>query len=232
MRMILGLMLGTVSLTGCFFTGVKGSGTVRTEPRSVTAFSQITMASIVDAEVTTGPTAQVELTGDDNLLPLITTTVIGDRLEIKSRENMRPSRHITARIVLPALHKLELSGTGDVKLDHVGGGALEVELSGTGDVKLDQVESDALKIEMSGTGEVLGTGHAQMLDADLSGTGDLKLAQFPVEQANLRLSGTGDIDVTVNQQLDARIDGTGDIKYHGNPSVHSKVSGTGSIKQK
>lgn len=229
--MIVGLILG-IGLTGCFFTGVRGSGTIRTEPRPVPAFSQITLASIVDAEVSTGPTAQVELTGDDNLLPLISTTVVGDRLEIKSRENMRPSRRITAKIVLPALRKLELSGTGDANLGNLGSGPLEVELSGTGDIKLDHVNSDALKIELSGTGEVVGTGHAQTLDVELSGTGDLKLAQFAAEQARLSLSGTGDIDVTVNQTLDALVDGTGDIKYRGEPSVHSKVSGTGSIKHR
>lgn len=232
MRMIFGTIVGMVTLsTGCFF-GVKGSGNVRTEPRPVTAFDEITLASVVDAEVTTGPAAQVELTGDDNLLPLISTKVVGNRLEIRSHENMRPSRHITAKIVVPALNKLSLSGTGDARLDDLRTDALVVDVSGTGDVTLNHVDSDALKVDISGTGEVEGTGHARRLDVDVSGTGDLKFARYTVEQARVLLSGTGDVDVTVNQTLEANLNGTGDITYGGNPSVRSKVSGAGDLKHR
>jgi hypothetical protein len=207
------ISLGIVTLlTGCSFMGVKGSGTLKTEPRPLPSFTEVSLASIVDAEITTGPTAQLELTGDDNLLPLIKTEVHGDQLEIRSQENMRPSQHIKAKITVPRLTKLDISGTGDAQLNHI--------------------DSDALAISVSGTGDVRGTGHAGRLTVDVSGTGDVRLTALSAEQARVNDSGTGDIDVTVNQTLDANLSGTGDVTYHGSPSVTQKVSGSGDVKRK
>jgi hypothetical protein len=201
-------------VAGCHYVGgVKGSGTITTAQREVTAFSQIGLASVIDAEITSGPQAKVELTGDDNLLPLITTKVVGDKLEIDTAggQDLRPSQRLVARIVVAKLS--------------------EVDVTGTGAVQINNVTADTLKLELSGTGSVVATGHAAQLGAELSGTGKLRLAQFPVEQATIDLSGTGSAELAVSRQLDVNLSGTGSVTYHGNPKVTQAISGTGSVRQ-
>lgn len=208
------MIMGIVTmLAGCnFIGGARGSGAVKTESRPVAAFHQVSLGAAVDAEITTGPVAKLELTGDDNLLPLITTEVIGDKLEIRSHERMRPSQHLKAKIVVPALTALAVVGAGDVELSHI--------------------DADALAVSIAGSGDVHGTGRAHQLTVDVAGTGELRFAEFPVEQAKVNVSGTGDLELSVSQTLEANISGTGDITYHGDPRVTRNVSGRGDLKHK
>src|SRR5215471_8038919 len=107
-------ILALVVLAGCSWTGVPGSGNAKTEPRSVPAFTAVDIAGPIDADIANGPEPRVEITGDDNIVPLITTDVHGDRLQIGTRKNIRPSVHLIAKITVPRLTGLGLTGSGDI----------------------------------------------------------------------------------------------------------------------
>src|SRR5438477_625015 len=107
-------ILAIVVLAGCNWIGVSGSGNAKTEVRSVPAFSAVSVAGSIDADIAIGPETHVEITGDDNIVPLITTDVHGDRLEIGSRKSFRTSVHLVAKITVPRLTGIGLTGSGDV----------------------------------------------------------------------------------------------------------------------
>jgi hypothetical protein len=200
-----------VVLAGCSFGGVKGSGTAKTEVRQVAAFSAIELAGSFDAEVSMGA-PRVELSGDDNLLPLIASDVTGDKLVLRSTENMRPSLPLVAKISVPRLTAVKVSGSGTVTLHGV--------------------TADALAISLVGSGDVRGDGTAHQLNAEVTGSGDLELANLPVDRATVEISGSGDIEVDATRTLDVRISGSGSVKYHGNPEIKKSISGSGGLVKK
>jgi len=197
-----------VVLAGCSFAGVKGSGTAKTEVRQVAAFSAIELAGSFDAEVSIGA-PRVELSGDDNLLPLIASDVTGDKLVLRSTQNIRTSLPLLAKISVPRLTAVKVSGSGGVTLHGV--------------------TADQLTIGLVGSGTVSGDGTAHQLSAEVTGSGDIELAKLAVERATVEISGSGDIEVDATRTLDVRISGSGSVKYHGNPEIKKSISGSGGL---
>jgi len=198
-------------VVGCNFVGTKGSGTAKTEVRPVAAFSAIELSGSFDADVSIGP-SRVELSGDDNLLPLISSEVTGDNLVLRSTENIRPSLPLVAKIAVPRLTAIKISGSGTVTLHGV--------------------TADALAVSVRGSGTVRGDGTAHQLSAVVSGSGDLELERLRAERVTVDVSGSGDVEVTADKALDVRISGSGTVKYHGNPTVTKAISGSGDLVKK
>src|SRR5579885_1637946 len=120
---VLGL-IGIVAATGCMVIsadldqGVKGSGKEATEHRTVTAFSKIDMRGAYDVQVNVGPATGVTITGDDNLLKLVETTVKDATLVLSTKKNVHPSKNgLKVSITTPDLSSFSLSGAGDVNID-------------------------------------------------------------------------------------------------------------------
>jgi hypothetical protein len=201
-----------VVLAGCHWTGVPGSGNAKTEVRNVPAFSAIDITGPIDAEIAVGPESRVEITGDDNIVPLITSDVHGDRLDIGARENVRPSVHLAARITVPRLTGLGLTGSGDVTAHGVRGDHLGVTLTGSGTIRAD------------------GTAHEAQVD--LTGSGKVALDQLAAETATVSVSGSGDVAVAASKQLDVSITGSGDVTYRGDPELKKRITGSGSVTRR
>src|SRR6516165_12481646 len=66
---------------------IEGSGTAKTETREVGPFSALEVHAAIHATVTPGDKVSVSLEGDDNLLPLVETTVRDGRLVAKFKDN-------------------------------------------------------------------------------------------------------------------------------------------------
>src|SRR6185369_9064036 len=87
----IGLVIG---LTGCglhaSFNKVKGSGNVKTEKRSLASFDSLDVGCPGTIQVKSQAQASLEITGDDNIVPLITTEVKNNTLVIRSTETYDP----------------------------------------------------------------------------------------------------------------------------------------------
>jgi hypothetical protein len=205
-------ILAIVVLAGCSWTGVPGSGNAKTEVRNAPAFSAVSVGGAIDADITVGPEARVEITGDDNIVPLITTDVRGDRLEISSRKNFRTSVHLVAKITLP-----RLTGIG---------------LTGSGDVTAHGVQSDHLGVTLTGSGTVRADGTAHEAEVELLGSGTIKLDQLAAERASVSVSGSGDVAIAASKSLDVSITGSGDVTYRGDPELKKRITGSGSVSKR
>jgi DNA-binding transcriptional regulator YdaS (Cro superfamily) len=201
-----------VVLAGCSWTGVSGSGNARTEVRNVPAFSAIDIAGPIDAEIAIGPESHVEITGDDNIIPLITTDVHGDRLELGARKSVRPSVHLAARITVPRLTRLELTGSGEVAAHGV--------------------QADRLAVTLSGSGTIRADGTAHEAEIALVGSGAIALDQLAAERASVSVSGSGDVAVAAARALDVAITGSGDVTYRGEPELRQRITGSGRVTRR
>jgi hypothetical protein len=205
-------ILAIVVLAGCSWTGVPGSGNAKTEVRSAPAFTAVSVAGSFDADIAIGPESRVEITGDDNIVPLITTDVHGDRLEIGSRKSFRTSVHLVAKITVP-----RLTGIG---------------LTGSGDITAHGVQSDRIAVTLSGSGTIRADGTVHEAEVELTGSGTVALDQLAVERASVSVSGSGDVAVAASKSLDVSITGSGDVTYRGDPELKKRITGSGSVSRR
>ncbi|HEX8106398.1 MAG TPA: head GIN domain-containing protein [Kofleriaceae bacterium] len=201
-----------VVLAGCSWTGVQGSGNAKSEVRNVPAFSAVEVAGSFDAEIAVGPESHVEITGDDNIVPLVTSDVHGDRLEIGTRKNVRPSVRLVARITVPRL-------TG-------------IRLTGSGDIAAHGVQADHLRVILSGSGTIRADGTAHEAEIDVTGSGTVALDKLAAERVRVSVSGSGDVAVAASKALDVSITGSGDVTYRGDPELKKQISGSGNVTRR
>jgi hypothetical protein len=217
---------------GWFGFGVRGSGVEKTEQRDIGAFTAIDVGGAYELEVVCGQSPRLEITGDDNILPLIKTEVRGGTLVIESRENINPKLTLRLKIGTQDLERLESSGASDVKIAQVNNNALRIETSGAGSVVAD-VRTKTLTVETSGAGDVRASGQTDTFSIETSGAGKVRAKDLQAQRVTVRISGAGDAEVTALQELNARVSGAGDVTYYGNPSVvNQEVSGAGSVNKR
>lgn len=196
-------------LAGCGVLGVEGNGKPKTEVRTVPAFREIDIVGPISVDISLGE-PRVELSGDDNLLPLVETEVSGDRLALGPKKNVRPNLPLAARIAVAQL-------TG-------------VHATGSGTITLHAVHGDRLALGVTGSATIRGDGTVHQLAVEVVGSGDVHADQIAAERASVGISGSGNVDLAVSQSLDARITGSGDVRYRGDPpEIKQNVTGSGKV---
>jgi len=203
------IVLVAVALTGLACTGVAGSGTVKSESRSVGGFTEVEVHGVIELQLDVGSAHSVELSGDDNLLPLVETVVEGDRLIIRSTKSMRPKQPLVAKVTAPDVTEVEGSGASKLRITGVDNAALTVKLSG------------------AGTGEV--AGKTEAFTADLSGAGTIDAEKLATKSVTVDVSGAGKIDLAEPDELKVDISGAGTVRYGGKPKISQSISGAGKL---
>jgi hypothetical protein len=194
---------------------IKGSGNLKTETRPVEKFTAISVSGAASLEIEQTGLESLELTADDNLLPLFTSDVRDGTLFLGVVEGKRltwSSKGPRFKVTVSELKKLKVSGAGSVNA-----------------TKLD---SDSLLISISGAADGNIAGRSNNLSISVSGAGSLNAVDLQAKRATVIVSGAGDVTVNANDELDARVSGAGTIWYVGSPKLQSRVSGAGTIKQK
>ena len=204
--LLIALLLSTCTVT-------RGSGNVITETRSVDAFDSVSVSNAIDVRIEVGGDHSVVLEGDDNLVEIVRTRVNGSTLRIDNEPGQTfVFGAVTARISMPALTGIDVSGSSSVRADGIDAGTVDLGVSGSGSIDL--------------------SGSASNLEVDVSGSGSVDCAAFDVDNADISVSGSGSVVVSVENALRASVSGSGSIEYIGSPSVQSDVSGSGSVSQR
>src|SRR6188474_1982601 len=102
-------------LSACGLVAEKGSGTAKSELRAIAGFSAIELNGSINAEVAIADAPRVEISGDDNLVPLVTTERRGDVLVIELVKKVRPRQPLIARVVAPRIDAIEVNGSSTVE---------------------------------------------------------------------------------------------------------------------
>lgn len=200
-----------LALTGCgvhFNHGVKGSGKIVTEDRSVAGFTAIEHRGAGDIEVTVGSTTKVTLKTDDNIAKLVQTRVENGKLIIDSTEAISPTEY-KLTITVPSLKSLEIDGAGNGSVKGVSGESFKASINGAGDLTI--------------------SGSAKSAELTIDGAGNIEAFDLKADDVIASIDGAGNIEVYAEKKLDASLDGAGSISYRGNAAVTKKVSGVGSI---
>jgi Putative auto-transporter adhesin, head GIN domain len=190
-----------------------GSGNVVSEERDVSGFTGISLVGIGEVTITQGEQETLTVETDDNLLPLLETTVQDGLLVLTTKDGVevKPSSEIRFLVTVTSLDRLESSGAGNIE--------------GSG------LTLDALSVDISGAGNVTLSGTANSVSATLSGVGVLQSCTLQAGTVSLDLSGAGNAVIAATDSLSVNISGVGNASYLGDPQVSEDVSGVGSITQ-
>jgi hypothetical protein len=206
----LAFSLAALGAAGCF--GKKGSGNAATETRAVGAFSEVEVRGSVTLEVSMGEAHRLELSGDDNLLPLVETTIEGSRLVIRPKQDVNPELPLVARVTTP-----------DLKL---------VKGSGATEVSVRDVDNQALEVELSGAGKMAVAGKTGELTLRVSGAGSVDAKDAVAEKIAVHVSGAGSVEVGAPKELKVDVSGAGSVSYDGSPTITKHISGSGSVDKR
>lgn len=190
---------------------IKGSGNVITEKRDVSGFKSIQASGALQLEITAGKEFSVELEGDDDYLPTIKTEVRGDKLYFERTENRTWSRgRILARITMPELDDLNISGASTATIYNV--------------------KTRNLKLKSSGASRLEVSGEADNVEIEVSGASKLDAENLKAERAKIESSGASKVSVCASETIDANASGASTIRYSGNPkSINKNASGASVI---
>jgi hypothetical protein len=229
---------------------VIGNGRIESERRNASAFRSISVSGSGTLRVHRGG-QRIELTGDSNILPYITTTVAGDELKIgfKPFTSIMHSTKLQFDVTLPELSGLRLAGSGDAYVDAFKGEAFDGAITGSGGIKAEldyrkialscsgsggfdaTVKAGSLDLRCTGSGDAYIKGSSDRVDASISGSGRMGARDFRVGDARVVVSGSGLVEIKVVKTLDAAISGSGGVRYWGSPSVKERVSGSGRVSK-
>lgn len=208
--------------------GVRGSGIKLTEARKVAEFTEIEVGEDVHLEVTRGPTA-LTISGDDNVVPMYRTEVVGKRLAIHrapGSESMRKKLDLVVKVSTPSLTRLDAGGGVEVVLNGLTERAFEAVLSGGVDFSAANLKVEALKLEASGGVHARLSGSAR--DVALTGSGgvEVRAKELTMNTVTVDASGGCDLELTVREAISGEISGGVGVKVHGNPP-RSRVQSSG-----
>lgn len=192
---------------------VDGSGNRVTQARPAGDFTRIIADDAMDVEIRIGPSAAIELEGDDNLIGRIRTDADKGVLHLRVEGSYRVRRPMVARITMPRLERVDLEASGDARITGLDGGRLALVGSGSGSFDAE--------------------GRVDSVDVSIEGSGDANLEDLRAAAARIEIDGSGNARANVTDSLVATVNGTGDILYRGAPrSVVQDVNGTGRISRR
>ena len=212
---------------------VTGNGKSASETRQVSGFSKIELNGVGTLNITQGDKESLQIEGDENILPLITTEVNDGTLEIaiKKGYTVNPTAELVYNLAVKDLSQVELNGLGDVNMDGLQTEGLAVLVRGSGNADIMNLSAETLRIEIAGLGDITMSGEVGSQTVVISGSGNYKAGDLASKDAEVRISGLGSARLRVSDTLDARISGGGSIEYIGDPVVEQKVEGLGEIKK-
>ena len=211
----LALLIVLMSLVaGChrIHDEIAGSGHPQKKKRDVSSFKSISTQGAFDIDVVSQKPLGLEIEGDDNVLPLVTTEVSNGVLYVKSLRPYSTSQPITLRIAVPDLEGLSVSGAGTINVSGLKSEKFEIDANGAPTIKV--------------------SGETKLVDIDTNGAGNIDTHKLRAARAVVDSKGVSRVEVYAGEQLDVSVAGPSHVTYEGNPVVKQTVHGPGSVDKK
>jgi len=221
----------TIALFGGAADRIEGSGKVIDEPRSVAGFNRVIVQGPLEVRIKAADDDRVVVHADDNIAPLIETSLLGGTLVIGVRAGaaFRTRTDMQVRLQARQLNGVVLRGSGNVRVDRVDADVFDATLQGSGDITVDSLRAEAVAVSIAGNGDVRIKGTARTVGVVLDGSGDVHCADLQAQQVAVRIRGSGDVRVHATGELKVEVDGSGDVHYRGAPQISKSIRGSGSV---
>jgi hypothetical protein len=185
---------------------VVGSGHLATESRPVHGFTAVEVTAAGHLIVEQTGLESLEVTAEDNVLPLVRSEVRNSRLVL----GFEPGASVTVtREVLFHLTVRELTA---------------VDASGASRVEIRGVDTTGLTLRVSGASDVSATGRAGRTELDLSGASRSEAPDLQNRELTANLSRASYALVRASDSLVVSASGASILEYLGDPDLVANVS--------
>lgn len=221
-RLTLGALTAIVvsavaAISGCTVPpAVTGSGVAATETRADFGDFQrikVSGAMNVTVEVVADAATEVEITGDDNVVPLVLTEVDGDQLSIRLDVDgwVRHSVPLTVQVKSSKLVEISASGASKIRATGI---------------------TDSILVDTSGACRIDLAGSADAVTIDASGACSIDTSNLNAHQAKVDISGACSVHLRADQSLSGSASGACKVTLHGDcESASLDTSGVSSLKR-
>lgn len=232
--LIIALALFTTSCSSVM--GIKPSGEITTEQKSVSGFSSLDVSSAISVHVRFSDTEEkVSIEANENLHQYIEVEKVGNELEIglKNNTNIRGNAVIRVYITTKHLNSYGASGASSIFInDQIVNNNLTIDLSGASTFDAD-LNIQNLNMDLSGASTAKLSGHANNFSAEASGASTLKDYNLAINNLDIDLSGASNASLSVSNTLKLEASGASILNYKGSCSIEKlDLSGASQIKKK
>jgi hypothetical protein len=226
------LIIGCALLAACQFgICVKGTGVVVERMISVTSFTGIALQGSMEVRLTQGPSQEVRVQAQPELIDLLETEVKDGMWSIRTTQCYKSNEPFIIHVTLPQIDWIAIHGSGDVKsTSPMKVSSVALAIQGSGDLQL-TLDAELINADVQGSGNMKLGGRCDRLEATIQGSGDIHGGELMSASAITTIQGSGDITLEMTGPLQAFIQGSGSVLHKGEPtSIDSKVSGSGQVK--
>ncbi|MHB0875022.1 MAG: head GIN domain-containing protein [Anaerolineae bacterium] len=199
-----------------------------TREYEVEGFTGIDAGSAFEIEVAQGDEFHVDVTAEEGTFRYIEVDTTGSVLRLHLNHSGFFSfgrATLRARVTMPRLESLDLSGASRCDLKDFGAEDVEIALSGASKLS-GELQAARLTFDLSGASSTTLEGSVDAIDATLSGASALDLRDAPAATAAVELSGASSARIDVSERLRYDLSGGSTLRYSGSPEVtEAEVSG-------
>ncbi len=189
---------------------IVGDGQPASETRRIGPVSAISIDGAFAVTVSLGAAPSLRIETDKNLLPIVATEIVGDRLTIRAKRSYSVDGRIKVWVTTPNLAEITAAGSNEISGERVTGPQLSLSLNGSNGAQL--------------------TGEVGALDVQMSGSNRLSARGLAADAVTAEIDGSGNAAVTAHRRIVAHISGAGTISVYGNPRERStEVNGAGTV---
>ena len=191
---------------------VKGSGKRVTEKRQIGPFTSISTEGAFNIEVVCQKDVNVEVEGDDNVLPLVKSEVRDNVLRLTNEKSYSVNEPVTFRISVPNLEAISADGAGKIQIQGV--------------------NNDKIQIGANGAAIINVAGTTKMVGVDTNGASKIDTHNLRSAHAIVDSKGASKIDLGVCDRIDVNVSGVSLVTYRGDPVVNKTIHGPGKVEKR
>jgi Putative auto-transporter adhesin, head GIN domain len=212
-------------------TLVFGNGVLSTVERAVPGTTSVSVSTWGDLTIRLGSPASLSITGEENLLPHLTSEVQAGKLWLGTEPfvSLRPTRGMTYVLTVPSLTAITTSSSGSVTAPALSVPDFTVTTSSSGSITVDGLEANTLTTRISSSGNVSVSGAVRDHSISISSNGDVLADGLRSTNATVNVSSSGNALLWVTERLDVTISSSGNVRYYGDPHVKAQLSSSGKV---
>ena len=194
----------------------EGSNNAAIEERTVAPFHELEAISSVRVTARVGApggATTVEVRTDDNLLPMVKTSVADGRLTVSIDGSVTSHVGIDVTIATPDLDTIIGNGSAVIRADHV--------------------DADTLLVASTGAADVSATGTVERLDLHVLGGAKAGLYGLDADDVTVELAGAGRAEVLATESVRGTVTSGSVLWIDGDPDdVSVTTSAAGEVKSR
>lgn len=200
--MMLAMLAGCVSLPK-----VTGSGREVSDSRELASYDAVEVYGDLVVNLVPGKGTNVKITGDDNIVGLVKTTLDDETLTLKLECDCQatPTNPIVVDIQGEALRSIRVSDSVKLNIKGLRMEDVEVELTDNAKLRLIDINADQLGVFASDSSEVEATGSTNEFFIQAEDKAKFSGDEFNIEAAEVSSTDKSDVKLKVNSKLEAEL---------------------------